>query len=365
MRTHLYIFAGGGTGGHLYPGLAVAKELAQRDPEGRILFVCSHREIDQQILRDTGYAVATLPVTPFRRSVRGGVSFLVNYLRSRRQSRRMLNNLHPAAVLGLGGFASAPLTLAGAKMGLRTGLLNPDAVPGKANRMLSKHVECIFTQFEMTRDRFRRVDREKVLPVGCPIRSDLPNGDRDEAMRYFDLSPSRRTLLVFGASLGAASINEALDQLQPMLAEHGQGWQVLQITGRGKAGLADSDQPLRTRARDYCDRMDLAYAAADLAICRAGAVTVAELAATGTPAILLPYPYHKDDHQRLNAEALRHAGGAVVCEDHKAPRANAEALMGHLKSILTDEAALAAMASGAASLAGPDAAAQVARWMSP
>jgi UDP-N-acetylglucosamine--N-acetylmuramyl-(pentapeptide) pyrophosphoryl-undecaprenol N-acetylglucosamine transferase len=331
MRTHLYIFAGGGTGGHLYPGLAVARELAKRDPDGRILFITGPREIDAQILDPTPYAIASLPTAPFHKSFRGGGRFLMGYLRSRRQSRRMLNNLHPAAVLGLGGYASAPLTLAAAKMGLRTGMLNPDAVPGKANLMLAKRVECIFTQFEGTRSHFRPVDQEKVLPVGCPVRTELLSAGRDEAMTHFDLDPARRTLLVFGASLGAASINEALVELVPTLIPHADRWQVLQITGRGKIGLVRTDGPLRVRVHEYCDRMDLAYAAADLAICRAGAVTVAELAATGTPSILLPYPYHKDDHQEL----------------------------------LGDEARLGTMAGAARTQARDNAAEQVARWMSP
>ncbi len=365
MRTHLYIFAGGGTGGHLYPGLAVAGELVKRDPEGRILFITSERAIDEQILAESPYAITTLPAAPLHKSVRGGMRFLMGYLRSRRRSRRLLNNLHPAAVLGLGGFASAPVTLAAAKMGLRTGMLNPDAVPGKANRVLAKQVECIFTQFDDTRSHFRKVDQEKVLSVGCPVRSELLMASRDEAARYFDLDPTRKTLLVFGASLGAASINDAMVELVSTLSGHADRWQVLQITGRGKAGLAATDGPLRVRVRDYCDRMDLAYAAADLAICRAGAVTVAELAATGTPAILLPYPYHKDDHQRLNAAGLVRAGGAVICDDLKDASANAQALAPRLAELLGDDTRLATMALATRDQAKDDAAAQVARWMSP
>jgi len=256
----------------------------------------------------------------------------------------------------------------GGEDGFRAGILNPDAVPGKANRRLARSVECIFTQFECTAAHLPKRAQQHVQLVGCPIRPGLGGGDRDEALKHFGLLKTRKTLLVFGASLGAASINAAVAELIGEMDRLAGGWQVLLVTGPDKASLAETPprhRSIRVRTREYVERMDLAYAAADLAVCRAGAGTVAELAATATPAVVLPYPHHADDHQRHNAEALARAGGAVVCTDHVDARANAAALRGVLLPMMADSARLAAMSSAAGSLARPDAAAAVADWLCP
>ncbi len=368
MKTSVYIFAGGGSGGHLYPGLAVAEQILLRRPGAKIVFACSQREIDRQILDPTPYAIAPLPVRPAAGKPKAAAAFAKAMAQSMWRARRMLKNLHPAGVLGLGGFASVPVTWWAAKMGFRTGILNPDAIPGKANRLLAKSVDGIFTQFESTADLLPKREREHVQLVGCPIRQGLADGDCAEALKHFGLLKTRKTLLVFGASLGAASINAAIAELIGDLDPLAGRWQVLLLTGRDKVGLADTParhKGIRVRRREYCQRMDLAYAAADLAVCRAGAGTVAELAATGTPAIVLPYPHHADDHQRLNAGALMRAGGAVVCTDHVDPKANAAELRKIMLPILADDARLSAMAAAAGAVGMPAAAAAVADWLCP
>jgi len=359
-----YILAGGGTGGHLYPGLAVARELRELRPEAVIVMACSDRTIDAKVLADEPYAVVAQPVRPLPRGGRGWGGFLKAWAASHRLARDMLRDLKPAAVLGLGGFAAGPLVTRAGRAGVRTGLLNPDAVPGVANRWIARHAEAIFTQFETTRAHFGRA-RDKVRAVGCPIRREFAAADRAQALSQFGLRPDRRTLLVCGGSLGAASINAAVAALLGHLEPLAGAWQVLHITGSSsmKAVDGEADGKLHVRRMEYCHEMPLAYAAADLALGRAGANTVAELAATGTPAVLMPYPHHKDMHQKLNAAALVECGAAVLVDDRISPAENVASLRAAMLGLMDDAGRLAEMASAAKSLGAGDAAAEVARWL--
>ena len=248
-----------------------------------------------------------------------------------------------------------------------TALLNPDAVPGKANRVLAARAEVTFTQFPSSREAFRRRLRERVRCVGCPVRRELLGGDRGKAIAHFGLRRDLRTLLIFGGSLLAEALGEAVERLAVRLGEFAPGWQLLHITASPRAQRiqqALQDRGLVVCTQGYCDRMDLAYAAADLALARAGAVTVAELAATGTPAVLMPYPHHADRHQHLNAAALADSGSAVICEDRQDAAANAAALRQAMLPLLRDPTALEAMTRAAATLAAkPSAAVEVAEWL--
>ncbi len=360
----IFIFAGGGTGGHVYPGLAVAGELVRLRPDAKIVFACSDRPIDRHILEPTPYAIVAQPVQPLPHGLRAAAKFIRCYLASALQARQMIADLRPSAVLGLGGFAAGPAVCRAAKCRVRTGLLNPDAVPGKANRMLARRVDVIFTAFASTAGDFPATARAKVHHVGCPVRREFMAAERLQALDHFGLRGDRKTLVVNGGSLGAASINHAVALLADELGELGDSWQVLMITGRDKAGAAlEARGGLCVRTLDYCERMDLACAAADLSLGRAGAGTVAELAATATPAVLMPYPYHADQHQRLNAAELCQAGAAVIVDDSKTAQTNAARLRETLLPILRDPARLDKMCQAAMTIKGADAAQCVARWL--
>jgi UDP-N-acetylglucosamine--N-acetylmuramyl-(pentapeptide) pyrophosphoryl-undecaprenol N-acetylglucosamine transferase len=366
MKLRTYILAGGGSGGHLYPGLAIAEALLQRHEDNRVVFFCSQREIDEQILSPTRYAMAPQPVIPLRRSVTGPFKFAFRYWRSHRQAKAMLERLVPAGVLGLGGYVSVPMTRLAGKLGFRSAILNPDAVPGRANRMLAKHVEGIFTQFEETRGQFPEKVRDKIVTTGCPVRRELFCADRSEAIRHFELDPNKQTLLVFGASLGAATINEAMMGILGDLRGHAETWQVLWIAGANQAAPTDvADRGIAIRTLPYCERMDLAYAAADLALCRAGASSIAELIATHTPAVLMPYPYHKDDHQSLNAQPLVRAGSAVICPDTTELSRNLSGLREHLLGVMSAPDRLGEMRQAASQFGVSDAAESIAKWLCP
>jgi len=357
----IYVLAGGGTGGHLYPGLAVAERLIEAAARARIVFACSSRPIDRRILEPTDYAIVPQAIQPMPRRFRGWGKFLMCWLGSARQAADLIGELRPAAVLGLGGFAAAPLVRRAARAAVPTAILNPDAAPGIANRHLARSAEVIFTQFHSTQRRFGSAGRAKIRCVGCPIGDRFGRPGRAEAVEHFGLDPGRRTLLVVGGSSGAASINQAIAALAEELDGLAETWQLLHVHGPGQPS-GPSPRKMQVRTLEYCRRMDLAYAAADLALTRAGAVTVAELAATGTPAVLMPYPY-AGGHQALNAADLAAAGAAVVVADAADASANAESLRRQMMALLSREDTLADMSRAARRLAKPDAAVQVARWL--
>ncbi len=368
MSRPTYIFAGGGTGGHLYPALAVAEQLLAADSDAAIVFACSNRSIDRRVLGDTGYAIVPQPIRPLPRRLSAAYGFLKAWRKSGKLARTMIEDLEPVAVLGTGGFAAAPLVKQASKAGIPTAMLNPDAVPGKANRYLARYVDVVFTQFESTTAMFPRPAAEKARAVGCPIGSRFAQADRNEAIDLFSLDPNRKTLLVNGGSQGAATINEAIAIIDDDLGEFGDSWQMLHVTGLSEiTEIADLDdaRTMPSVTLKYCDRMDLAYAAADLALCRGGASTAAELAASGTPSLIMPYPYHKDDHQCLNAVPLADCGAAIIRKDAADGVQNARMLRENLLELLGDSERLETMRTSAVSMARPDAATQVADWMRP
>ena len=365
MPRDRYIFAGGGTGGHLYPGLAVAEALAERDPESLVVFACSERRIDRDILGRSPWPFAPQPVRPVPRRPWHGPGFLRAWWASARLARRLIADLRPRAVLGLGGFAAGPVVAAAGRAGIPAALLNPDAVPGKANRFLARRSAAIFTQFPAAGEHFDPRDRGKVAAVGCPVRRCFTAADRNEAFSHFQLDPDRGVLLVCGGSSGARLVNLAAAELAEDIARLDRPWQVLHISG---AELYDETvrawrgAAVGVKVLPFCRRMELAYAAADLAVARGGASTVAELAETATPAVILPYPFHADRQQELNAGPLVECGSAVRVEDSRDVAANAQRLRQTLLPLLGEPAKLSAMreAAGQAPRRAADA---VADWL--
>ncbi len=365
MTKPIYIFAGGGTGGHLFPALAVAEELSRLQPDCRIVFACSDRDIDRRILSATTYAFVVQPIHSMPRNLRGWRDFLSAYASGRRLGRSLVKDLRPAAVFGLGAFAAVPVTEAAARAGIRTALMSIDATPGLANRRLARKVDVIFTQFAQTADAFGR-HADKAEAVGCPVRAGMFAGDIDEARKTFGLQADRKTLLVMAGSLGAASINQAISAISADLDELADDWQVLHVSGPGKFErvLQNTGGRIRRSVMEFCERMDLAYAVADLVLCRAGAATIGELAAVAAPAVLMPYPFHRDRQQEHNAAEMVSAGAAALVSDSVDPAVNADALRTTLLEIMRQPKQLEAMRNSAKGLSRPDAAKRVARWLS-
>lgn len=366
MPDDITIFlAGGGTGGHLYPGIAVAESLRAMNPAFKPVFLCTQREIDAVILKPTGFQFIPQPIVPPVRSVGGLLKFYKSWRETKDQVRQLLTKHRPAAVLGLGGYAAGVAVKMAAAVGIPTAVLNPDVIPGKANKFLMSVAKAVCCQFEATSAFVGSSARSKLQMTGCPIRSDIVTPPpREDAARRLGIDPMLKTLVVTGASLGARTVNEAvLTMLGGMTLR---GWQVLHLSGREHADAVRAgyrDLSVASRVIDFTPAMSDVWAATDLAISRSGASSCAELTACGIPSVLMPYPYHKDMHQKVNAEQLVSAGGAVLVDDEKDPVRNAEKLKPIIEQLMYDGDRRQKMADAARAMGKPDAADRVARVM--
>lgn len=362
-ESHI-VFAGGGTGGHLFPGLAVAAAVRRIAPDAQIAFFTTNRPLDGDLLGPTGYGRIPQVVRPFSPRPWRWPGFWFAWRASVAAAREHFAEHRPAAVLGLGGYAAGPPVVAARQLGIRTAILNPDAAPGRANRFLASRSDLVVLQWDVSRRYFSPDAPCRTL--GCPIRSEFSERiDAADARRRFGLDPARPVLLVTGASQGAGTINDAVVQLWPEFARRHPEWQLLHLTGAVHEAATRSAYERAGIAAvvvGFTREMWLALGAADIVISRAGASTLAELAVLRKPAILMPYPYHRDRHQHANAQVLADAGAAEIVEDLKDGALNRAPLFAALER-LADPARRAAMAAAAATLARPGAADAVAAWL--
>lgn len=357
-----FFFAGGGTGGHIYPALAVAEQIVERRPETRIHFLCSTRPVDERILGSTGFHHTPLPATGLyfdpKRLLRFGLTFRQSY----RQARCILGGVGKVVVVGAGGFVAAPVCLAGHKLGVPVALINIDIVSGRANRLSVRWADEVFVQFEEAARQFE--DRcTRINVVGCPLRSGFLRPQRQRAIDDLDLEPDKKVLLVTGASSGSAGINEAVGLLLSRLDRFADTWQIVHLTGLDNYQAVSARYEgarIAYKVLDYHDGMADLLAATDLVIGRSGAVSVAEYAAAGVPSICLPYPYHRDRHQYLNASKLVEAGAAVIVEDVPDSQDRAERLWEKLEGLMADDDRRRQMAAACRQVARPHAAGDIA-----
>lgn len=360
--TKRILFAGGGTGGHIYPALAVAEQLLKLDPTVQIHFLCSSRPIDAQILGHSGLGFTCLSAEGLGPGMLHKLRFPLAFIQGYRQAAGVIKDGFQI-VVGVGGFVAAPACLAARRMGIDVYLINVDIIPGKANRLIARFARTIFVQFPQTKRILnRRADR--VMVVGCPIRSDFEQPKPERARAELGLRTDLNTLLITGASSGSMNINRAICLLLPRLEGLKDGWQIVHITGTRhieQVRSAYADTSLHHRLIPYYHHMADLYAACDLVIGRSGAVSVAEYAASGIPAICIPYPYHKDRHQYLNARYLVDAGAAVIVEDCADDKERAESLWSRLAPLLVDQQIRLAMSAAARKVGCLSAASQIAK----
>ena len=359
-----YFFAGGGTGGHIYPAIAIAQQIKKIDAEADIEFLCSRRPIDSQILSQTGFDFVELDtIAPAARPDRF-IAFSFKLLAGYYKCKRLLKvPKDKSVVIGTGGFASVPAVLAAAKLDIPVVLVNVDIVPGRANKLLGRFARRIFTQFADTSEYFGKY-KDKVEQTGCPLREGFGKSDGGKVKEELKLDENKKLLVVTGASSGARNINNALCKILPELTEFADTWQVVHLTGKAdyeRVKAAAGYAKIRYQAVDYYEDTASLYAAADLIVGRAGAVSVAEYAASGAACICIPYPYHKDLHQYRNAGALVKAGAAVIVEDAREDvETTSAALFVELKRLMTDDTKLRQMAEAAKECADLGAAEKIA-----
>ncbi len=342
------ILAGGGTGGHLFPGLAVAREFQRRDKQAEILFVGTERGIEKRVLPREGLALETIPIRGIKgRGLRGLTEALLGIPLSYFRSLGIIRRFKPDCIIGLGGYASGPLLLAGKIKRIPCVIMEQNLRPGLTNRILGRWVDRIFTAYEESAIYFPRA---RVTQTGNPIRwRSLPTVERD----------GKWTLLVFGGSAGARRINlctlEALERLRDLAS----GMRIIHQTGEAEYAAvkkAYDALPFEAQVVAFIDKMDEAYARADLVLCRAGASTVAEITAFGKAALLVPYPFAAYDHQRWNAQGLKERGAAELILDREL---TGEKLAGHIRTLYVDRRRLESMGKSARELGKPEAAERI------
>ena len=361
------IIGAGGTGGHIYPGLATADAIRAARPDSQIVFVGTKRGLEGRLIPQAGYELVTVDMLPLNTNLRWRLAFFpFSIVRSTVQTLRTLRERKADVVLGMGGYPSVPAVLAAWLARVPRIIHESNATPGLANRFVSRFAPNIALAF---REGGRNLPRHRdTRLVGMPISESLAAFDRDalreEARAHFNLKDGERMVLVSGGSLGAVRLSRAAADLAGRWRDR---TDIRLVIKAGRDQLPAIEQQLTSNgghavatAVAYLDRMDLAYAAADITVCRAGSGTVAELSHVGLPAVLVPYPSAAHDHQSFNAQALVDVGAAVMVPDSDV---TADRLEQVLTPILADPARLAAMAAAAHQTVHATAARDLARWV--
>lgn len=362
MSGRRYILSGGGTSGHVNPALAVAREILRREPDAEISFFGTARGIEQDLVSRAGYAFIAIEARPLpNKPSFAAIKALTAFLRGRRQSRRLMQALRPDAVIGTGGYVCSPVVAAAASLKIPVLLHEQNAWPGRSNRLMARRSQAVCVAFPGTEKHFAK--HVPVTVTGNPVLPDFFGQDRQQIRQSIHPAGERPLILAMGGSLGARTINQAILGLEPWIRQRQlknlPRPRIILAAGKRQfdavaaAGAAYGDW---LEIRDYLHDIHRYFAAADLLICRAGALTCSEIAAAGRPSVLIPYPYAAEDHQTFNARILSEAGAALICPDGQF---NAKWLSGQLTALLADPDRLTAMGRQALTLARPDAAAAI------
>ncbi len=351
------LIAGGGTGGHLYPGIALARELMRRDASTEVTFVGTAQGIEARVLPREGFVLDLIRVAGLKGKSRitRARGFLLLPVAAA-DAWRVLSKRRPDVVIGVGGFASGPVLALAAARGYPTMLLEQNALPGITNRLLARVVRAAAVNFETALAYFPRTG----FVAGNPVRPEFFPAQTEEANDHTKQPRDAAGVLIFGGSQGAHAINVAMVEAASRLAASGIRLAITHQTGERDLDLvraAYTNAGLEARVEAFIYEIDREMKAADVVICRAGATTLAELAASGTPAILVPLPTSTDDHQRRNAEVVARAGAAVALEEREL---TGDTLAAAITGLVGDAERRRRMAIAARRLARPDAAQRIA-----
>ncbi|MBP6334685.1 MAG: undecaprenyldiphospho-muramoylpentapeptide beta-N-acetylglucosaminyltransferase [Bacteroidia bacterium] len=313
------IISGGGTGGHIFPALAIANALKLMNSNNKILFVGAKGRMEMEKVPAAGYEIVGLDIAGIQRSASiSNLKVPFRLISSLWKSKSIIRSFKPDVVVGVGGYASGPILFAASFMNVPTVIQEQNSYAGITNRILGKRVRKVCVAYDNMQLYF---PADKIIKTGNPVRQDIENGKvvRDEAISHFKLNQSKKTILIIGGSLGARTMNESMQAGWRKLAE--QNIQVLWQTGKAfypEAKLIEDESKGMLKVYDFIPRMDLAYCAADIVISRAGASSLSELTIVGKPVILVPSPNVAEDHQTKNAKALADKNAAILVKDSEA-----------------------------------------------
>jgi UDP-N-acetylglucosamine--N-acetylmuramyl-(pentapeptide) pyrophosphoryl-undecaprenol N-acetylglucosamine transferase len=313
MKQYKFILSGGGTGGHIYPAIAIADELKFRFPDAEFLFVGAKDKMEMQKVPQSGYQIKGLWIAGLQRKISlPNLMFPFKLVDSLWESKKILKRFQPDVVIGTGGFASGPLLKMASMMGIPTVIQEQNSFPGITNKLLSKKADVICVAYENLEQFF---PKEKMVLTGNPVRQDLIDieSKRTEAIQHFNLDPNKKTLLVLGGSLGARRLNQLIEKERENIVS-----QNVQIVWQcGKLYFEDYKKYNANNVQvfPFIERMDLVYAAADIVLSRAGASSVSELCIVGKPVIFIPSPNVAEDHQTKNAKSIVDKKGGLLLKE--------------------------------------------------
>lgn len=353
MKIKRIIISGGGTGGHIFPAVAIANEVKKRNPEAQILFIGAKGKMEMEKVPEAGYQIIGLPITGFQRKLSlKNLALPFKLIGSLLKALSIINKFKPQVIVGVGGYASAPTMYAGSLLKKPVLIQEQNGFPGKTNQSMAKRASKFCVAYEGLEKYFTA---EKTILTGNPVRFDMVQieGKREEAIQHFGINPNLKTILVVGGSLGARTLNESVkNSIHQFKDENVQIlWQ------SGKANYAEmleftrKEQAQNVHLLQFIKRMDLAYAAADIIISRAGAIAISEMCLIGKPVILVPSPNVAEDHQTKNAMALVKNDAAILVKDVEAR----ETLLSTVFHLAKDEERQKALANNIQQMGKPHA----------
>jgi UDP-N-acetylglucosamine--N-acetylmuramyl-(pentapeptide) pyrophosphoryl-undecaprenol N-acetylglucosamine transferase len=351
------IISGGGTGGHIFPAIAIADEIKRRNPDAEILFVGAEGKMEMEKVPAAGYEIKALPIAGFQRKFAwSNFALPFKIIGSMIKARRIVKKFKPEVTVGVGGYASGPTVKAATMIGVPSMVQEQNSFPGKTNKILSKSVQTICVAYDGL-DRF--FPKEKIVLTGNPTRREMVSieGKEAEGYKFYDFDPNKKTVLIIGGSLGARTLNESVIANLEKLKESGVQvlWQCGKLYHDKLENELKGTDLGSIKMVQFITRMDLAYAIADVVISRAGAISISELCLIGKPTILVPSPNVSEDHQTKNAMALVSKDAAVLVRDVEAK----EKMVDEVLSLLSDDSKCESLMKNITSLGKPNATASI------
>jgi UDP-N-acetylglucosamine--N-acetylmuramyl-(pentapeptide) pyrophosphoryl-undecaprenol N-acetylglucosamine transferase len=310
------VFAGGGTGGHVFPAIYMAEYL-KKNWGADCQFIGTRKGIENTKVSQAGYLVRYIWISGFKRGFYlKNLLFPLKLMVSSMQSKKILSRIKPHLVIGTGGYVAGPVLRQAIKMAIPTAIQEQNSYPGATTRLLAPRVDCVFLAYKESLVHLKNLKKYRL--VGNPVRANIKTKDRKEAQKYFGLNHELPTILIFGGSQGSHNINMAIDGIlsKKKLRQVQIIWQTGEMNFDHYKNKYKNFTDMSLCILPFIDRMDYAYSVSHLAITRAGAMTISELAAAGLPAILIPYPYASANHQQKNAQTIVNGGGALLIEDN-------------------------------------------------
>lgn len=350
MKTTKVIISGGGTGGHIFPAIAIANALRAHDPSIEILFVGALGKMEMEKVPQAGFQIVGLPIAGFnRKQLLKNFSLPFKLFLSMFKAFRIVSSFRPSVVIGVGGYASGPTLKVANWLGISTVIQEQNSFPGKTNLLLAKKAKAICVAYNGMETFF---PSDRIHLTGNPVRNDIMDlsNKRMDGIRFYGLDPNKKTIFIMGGSLGAKHINQAVVSELAVLDLNTE-IQVLWQCGKGYFDSLNAlSLPAHVKLLPFIERMDLAYACSDLIVSRAGATSISELTLVGKPVILVPSPNVSEDHQTKNARALSDVGAAILLPDNQV----IQALWGQIEGVLCDENKQAVLVESIRKLALPN-----------